>query len=63
MDKYGLLNWKEFGMPDAPSIKTLFCPVKYPGQDIVAEYLEKGKTHLVSPSLSQDKISGDLIKP
>lgn len=63
MEKYDLLKWKEFGVPEAPSIRILFNPSKYPGQDSIADYLDSGRMSIVSTSLSEDKISGELIVP
>ena len=63
MERYNLMRWKEFGDQDAPSISVLFSPTKYPGQDIIANYLDRGQISIVSTSLAEDKIGGGVIEP
>ncbi len=63
MKKNALLQWKEFGVDNAPSITTLFNEKKYTNQERIAEYLEHGKVSLVATSYERDAISGQLIKP
>ena len=63
MEQQDLLKWKEFGLDDAPSIKSLFSKRSYPNQDIIAKYLEDGKPTVVAASYDQDEITGELIHP
>ncbi len=44
-----LLEFKEFGSLDSPSLSTLFMGGRYEGQDIIVSYLENGETLLCAP--------------
>lgn len=61
MIKLDLLNYKEFGAGDAPSIRGSFEPKPYPGMERIIRYLEGGKPHLFSPQFGVDAISGERV--
>ncbi len=58
-----LLQYKEFGAEEAPSLSSMFAPRKYDGQDKVIDYLKKGKVTLVSTQYDTDAFSRDTIMP
>ncbi len=58
-----LLNFKEFGATNAPSISTLFAAEKYEHQQEIIDYLENGKISLVAPGLEIDEYTGETIIP
>ena len=63
MDKYGLLQFKEFGCENGPSIKSFFAENKYEHQEEIAKYLDNSKIVSMAPEYDKDIISGELIKP
>lgn len=63
MERNDLLKWKEFGVDNAPSIKSLFSKNPYPNQNEIANYLENGETTLVATSYEQDLVTGEKIHP
>ena len=59
--KIDLLNWREFGVQSAPSIRTVFEAKPYPGMERVIEYLEKGKVCLTAPGVGIDEFTGKQV--
>lgn len=58
MVRTDLLNWREFGIETAASIRTAFEAHPYPGIDKIINYLEKGDVCLAAPGVGVDKITG-----
>lgn len=61
MMKLDLLNWYEFGVVTAPSIRTVFEEKPYPGVDAIAHYLESWPAHLVAPGVGIDALTGKQV--
>ncbi len=58
-----LLQYKEYGIEDAPSLSTLFSNERYENQDRIADYLKKGRITVISPQYDMDAFTGDTILP
>ena len=56
-----LLMYKEYGEEEYPSIIDSFSSERYPGQDNIVRYLEKGKVKLASSGICVDCITGEII--
>ncbi len=61
--KMKFLNYyKEFGAgDDAPSMKDFFLDKKYPGQDIIVEYLKNGTPSMVGVGYPIDVYTNERI--
>ena len=53
--------YKEYGIPDAPSIRSFFCPTAYEGEDKVIHFLESGQDKLASPRSEKDFFTGEPV--
>ena len=56
-----LLEWREFGMQSAPSIRTAFETGPYPGMDKIITYLENGRVCLTAAGVGVDAITGKQV--
>ena len=56
-----LLAYKEFGDPEAPSLKDSFCLEPYENQKDIIEYLKRGKITLTATGHGTDAFTGDIV--
>ena len=59
--KLDLLNWREFGVASAPSIRSMFEDRPYSGIEKIVRYLEKGHAHLVAAGVGIDALTGKQV--
>lgn len=56
-----LLNWREFGVSTAASIRTAFEKHSYPGIDQISTIWKKGRVCLAAPGVGVDEITGKQV--